>query len=65
MRISWLLPLVTLASPILAIPADAAPKPADAEDTGPKPTKFNGIEVPPLKELNGPTYTEDIKQGYW
>ncbi|KAE9972411.1 hypothetical protein BLS_004039 [Venturia inaequalis] len=58
MRFSWLLPLITLASPILAIPAEA-------EDTGPKPTKFNGIEVPPLKELNGPTYTEDIKQGYW
>jgi protein disulfide-isomerase len=65
MRVSWLLPLLTLASPILAIPADPAPKATDAEDTGPKPTKFNGIEVPPLKELSGTTINEDIKQGYW
>jgi hypothetical protein len=64
MRISWLLPLLTLASPIFAVPADPVPK-AESENTGPKPTKFNGIEVPPLRELNGPTLDEDIKQGYW
>jgi protein disulfide-isomerase len=70
MRISWLLPLLSLASPILAIPKDAAPKPAAATDaadadTGPKSTKFNGQEVPPFRELSGETINEDIKQGYW
>lgn len=70
MRISWLVPLLCLASPIFAIPADPAPKAAATTDvaetdTGPKSTKFNGIEVPPMRELSGETINEDIKQGYW
>lgn len=28
-------------------------------------TTFNGAKVPPLKELNGTTITEDLKDGYW
>ncbi len=43
-------------------------KPASAtnsEDVAVKNTVFNGVEVPPMKELNGTTYDEDIKDGYW
>ncbi len=29
------------------------------------PTKFNGQEVPPMKELNSSGIDEDIKHGYW
>ncbi|KAF6224756.1 hypothetical protein HO133_009950 [Letharia lupina] len=28
-------------------------------------TKFNDMEVPPMKELTGEGYDEDIKNGYW
>ncbi|CCU75971.1 disulfide isomerase/thioredoxin [Blumeria hordei DH14] len=28
-------------------------------------TTFNGVEVPPLPELNGMNFTESIKDGYW
>lgn len=30
-----------------------------------KHTTFNGKEVPPLTELSGATFEEDIKDGYW
>ncbi len=29
------------------------------------PTKFNGIEVPPMKELSGESFDKDTKNGYW
>ena len=29
------------------------------------PTKFNGIEVPPMKELSGEGFEKDTKNGYW
>lgn len=29
------------------------------------PTKFNGIEVPPMKELTGESFDKDTKNGYW
>jgi hypothetical protein len=64
MRLSYLLPLLTLVSPLLAAPADAKAVEADAE-APPKPIIFNGEEVPPLRELSGQTINEDIKQGYW
>ena len=49
----------------------AAPEPAastadaPAEDAEPGPTKFNGIEVPPLKEISGEDFDEEVKEGYW
>ena len=29
------------------------------------PTKFDGIEVPPMKELSGESFDKDTKNGYW
>jgi protein disulfide-isomerase len=60
MRLSWLLPLITLASPIIAKSAAIT-----EDDDAPKPTKFNGLEVPPITELRGDTFDDDIKNGYW
>jgi hypothetical protein len=28
-------------------------------------TIFNGIEVPPMKDIEGDTFNETIKDGYW
>lgn len=28
-------------------------------------TVFNGIDVPPMKELNGTEFDKEIKDGYW
>ncbi|KAI9783164.1 MAG: hypothetical protein M1816_001486 [Peltula sp. TS41687] len=67
-----------LFKPIFALPQEqsgaqeavsiqtASPKaPSTAEDDGgPKYTRFNGIEVPPMKELNG-DFDKDVKEGYW
>lgn len=48
-----------------AISIQTAPAVASttAEDDG--STTFNGMRVPPLKELNGETFDEDTKDGYW
>lgn len=32
---------------------------------GPATTKFNGIEVPPMKEITARSFKEDTKDGYW
>ena len=29
------------------------------------PTKFNGVDVPPMKELTGETFNQETKNGYW
>ena len=29
------------------------------------PTIFNGMEVPPMKELSGEAFDTEIKDGYW
>lgn len=72
MRLSWtasVLSYLLLFSPLLAIAhpdsAAAAPAPAEQEDETPQPTKFNGIEVPPLKELSGKDFDAEVKDGYW
>ncbi len=31
----------------------------------PKSTIFNGVEVPPLKELSGEEFDKETKDGYW
>lgn len=28
-------------------------------------TVFNGVKVPPMKEIEGDKFTETIKDGYW
>ena len=28
-------------------------------------TTFNGVKVPPMKELNGDDFDKDVKDGYW
>lgn len=28
-------------------------------------TTFNGMSVPPMKELNGDNFEEEAKEGYW
>ena len=37
----------------------------NSEAVSSKNTKFNGIDVPPMKELNGEKITEEIKDGYF
>lgn len=61
---------------VLKIKEDTAPKPAPAVDskdgssasTEVDPTEgtvFNGEKVPPMKDLRGDTFKEDIKNGWW
>ena len=32
---------------------------------GPTSTTFNGVEVPPMKELTPENFEETVKDGYW
>jgi protein disulfide-isomerase len=70
-RTASVLPYLLLLAPILATaqidaPAKEGTAAAPAEDdTAPKSTTFNGIEVPPLKDLSGDKFDEEIKDGYW
>lgn len=45
--------------------ADAAGGATNSEDVSQKPSVFNGISVPPMKELRGETFEKDVKDGYW
>lgn len=35
------------------------------DDSGPKSTIHNGVEVPPMPILQGETFNDDVKSGYW
>ncbi|KAI9371343.1 thioredoxin-domain-containing protein [Aspergillus egyptiacus] len=67
--LAWsLLSLFSL--PALATPSDPAVSTKrlvkrDDGDSGPTTTVFNGIEVPPLKELTPDNFEETVKNGYW
>ncbi|KAG9231405.1 hypothetical protein BJ875DRAFT_469651, partial [Amylocarpus encephaloides] len=37
----------------------------EAEEEGPQPTVFNGIEVPALPEIDGEKFNTTVKDGYW
>lgn len=37
----------------------------NSEAVSDKPTKFNGIEVLPIKELTGENFDKETKNGYW
>ena len=45
--------------------AGAAAGATNSEDVSDASTVFNGITVPPMRELKGNAFDEDIKDGYW
>lgn len=48
-------------SPELPGDGDAADEAVDV----PKPTVFNGVEVPPLPEIDGELFNKTVADGYW
>jgi protein disulfide-isomerase len=40
-------------------------EPVEKIESGPASTTFNGVEVPPLKELTPESFEELTKSGYW
>ena len=62
----WLLTLnAVTASPESPDTKSPGAPSSQADDAGPKVTIFNGVEVPPLKELNGEQFQQEVKDGYW
>ncbi|KAK2873537.1 hypothetical protein FQN49_002277 [Arthroderma sp. PD_2] len=62
--------LATTIAPAFGLPSDQAIQRRDEVEeisTGPDPlsTVFNGVTVPPLKELQAADFEESIKEGYW
>jgi protein disulfide-isomerase len=52
----------------LLTPALSSQNKSEADALGPgelRPTVFNGVEVPPLRELTGDTFEASVKDGYW
>ena len=48
------------------IPGDiTSPASDEGVDEGPKPTIFNGVEVPPILEIDGEKFNKLVKDGYW
>ena len=45
--------------------AGAAAGATNSEAISGESTTFNGIKVPPMKELNGDDFDKDTKDGYW
>jgi protein disulfide-isomerase len=43
----------------------AEPEKIDNSDSSDAATVFNGVKVPPLKDLPGVGFEESIKDGYW
>ncbi|DAA74867.1 TPA_exp: Uncharacterized protein A8136_2285 [Trichophyton benhamiae CBS 112371] len=56
-------------SPVYGLPSEQAVGRRDEAEKplGPDPmsTIFNGVTVPPMKELRGPDFEESIKEDYW
>lgn len=61
---------------LFALPTFAAPsdqtistkrlvKRSESDNSALAPTLFNGIEVPPMKELTPDNFEETVKDGYW
>ena len=49
-------------------PSTAVEEPLTAtegEETSNGSTIFNGMDVPPMKDLGGETFDEEIQDGYW
>ena len=47
------------------VEAGAAAGATNSEAVSSDSTLFNNIEVPPMKEINGEKFEEEIKNGYW
>lgn len=50
------------------VPKAPSPEPSEEEteaEDEPQPTKFNGITVPVMKEIEGEKFDETVKDGYW
>ncbi|KAL4797153.1 thioredoxin-like protein [Aspergillus venezuelensis] len=68
--LAWSL-LSLLALPTFAAPSDQTistkhlVKRAESDASGPASTLFNGVEVPPMKELTPDNFEESVKDGYW
>ena len=45
--------------------ASAPPLVQEENSDGGESTTFNGITVPPLKELDGDKFDDQAKEGYW
>ena len=45
--------------------AGAAAGSTNSEALSDESTTFNGLKVPPMKELNGDDFDRDVKDGYW
>ena len=45
--------------------AGAAAGATNSEAISDTPTIFNGAKVPPMKELTGRTFDDEVKHGYW
>ena len=45
--------------------AGAAAGSTNSEAVSDESTTFNGVKVPPMKELNGDDFDQDVKDGYW
>jgi len=50
--------------PSTVVPVASA-KGTESEDESTKPTVFNGVTVPPMKEFTGPDFDKEAKDGYW
>ena len=42
-----------------------SPASEESVEEGPKPTIFNGLEVPPIPEIEGEKFSTTVKDGYW
>ncbi|KAL4950538.1 thioredoxin-domain-containing protein [Aspergillus filifer] len=68
--LAWSL-LSLFALPTFAAPSDQSistkhlVKRAESDASGPASTLFNGVEVPPMKELTPDNFEESVKDGYW
>jgi protein disulfide-isomerase len=48
------------------IPGEITPQVGEESvEEGPKPTIFNGVEVPPIPEIDGEKFNISVKDGYW
>jgi len=48
-----------------ALDAGAAAGATNSEALSGDSTLFNGLEMPPMKEINGEKFDEETKNGYW
>ncbi|KAL4944632.1 hypothetical protein BDV06DRAFT_186963 [Aspergillus oleicola] len=68
--LAWSL-LSLFALPTFAAPSDQTistkhlVKRAESDASGPASTLFNGVEVPPMKELTPDNFEDSVKDGYW